>query len=141
MVDRDIDDYCWFDIKVNRYNNRGWNIEWNDDWDDSHNWTSGVEYTMTNDGLKRTERVSGTDQDDHPKNSKKEKEGYRYKGNADSKDSTGNKLKSGEKKTKNSSDDNSDDDDNKETLVTPLNNRLEAMVSGASPLILSVLFQ
>ncbi len=138
IVDKNIDDYHWFDVKVSRYN-RSWNVEWNDDWDETYNWSSNVEYIMTNDGLRRTDRTEPTDNEDHPKNDRKQKDGYRYKSKTDS---TGGKSK--ELKSKPTSGDNSSDnkdDDNKETLVTPINNRLQAALTGSAPMMLSVLFQ
>ncbi|MBN8790338.1 MAG: PspC domain-containing protein [Terrimonas sp.] len=54
MVDGSIDRYDWFDINFNR--RRGWNIDWKDRWDNSYSWEDNVQYTMTDNGLERTDK-------------------------------------------------------------------------------------
>jgi phage shock protein PspC (stress-responsive transcriptional regulator) len=82
LVDRNIDDYHWFNIEVNR-RHRGWNIDWNADWDDSFAWNSNVEYVMTENGLKRTDNKADGNDDENIEKSHPKK-GYRYKDNKDS---------------------------------------------------------
>jgi phage shock protein PspC (stress-responsive transcriptional regulator) len=81
VVDRNIDDYHWFTINVNR-RHRGWNIEWNDDWNDSYSWDSNVEYIMTENGLERT--GNKTDENDDNNKSQNQDNDYRYKNKKDS---------------------------------------------------------
>jgi len=85
LVDRDVEDYHWFNIDVNR-RNRSWNIDWNDDWDDSFSWSSNVEYVMTENGLRRADsKTEGEENDENiRKNHKGKGNGYRYKGIKDS---------------------------------------------------------
>jgi hypothetical protein len=86
VVDRNVDDYHWFSIDVNRRHSH-WNLEFSDDWNDSYSWSSNVEYIMTDHGLERTDKTSsGSDdnEDDHAGNPVHK--GYRYKPNADSND-------------------------------------------------------
>jgi hypothetical protein len=85
VMDENVGDYRWFNIEVN-HRNRGWNIDWNDDWDDSFSWSRNVEYTMTENGLKRTDnKVDGNEQQDNNEKPRTEKGGeYRYRNNKDS---------------------------------------------------------
>ena len=52
QLDRSIDSYEWFTVNFNR---RGWS-RWDDNWDHTYGWSSNVEYTMTPEGLRRTDR-------------------------------------------------------------------------------------
>ncbi len=108
LVNSNVDDYNWFSINVNnrhiRWNNRhddDWDAD-TDNWDDgknnSYSWTSGTEYTMTDDGLARSDRRNPEMEDRNRKRNdekperreqeeKKETEktapdngGYRYRG-------------------------------------------------------------
>ena len=54
MIDKSVDWYDWFDINVDR--RRGWNIDWDERWDNSYSWRNNVSYTMTPEGLERTEK-------------------------------------------------------------------------------------
>ena len=54
-LDRSIDNYDWFDVNLNR--RRGWNTDWEANWDRNYGWQSNVEFTMTPDGLERTDRL------------------------------------------------------------------------------------
>ncbi len=54
-LDRSIDNYEWFNVNLNR--RRGWNNDWEENWDRNYGWQSNVEYTMTPDGLERTDRL------------------------------------------------------------------------------------
>ena len=54
-LDRSIDNYDWFDVNLNR--RRGWNTDWEVNWDRNFGWSSNVEFTMTPDGLERTDRL------------------------------------------------------------------------------------
>lgn len=104
LVNRSIDHYHWFNINThNRHihwssRDDDWDINWDNDNDDheSFSWDSDVEYTMTADGLRRTnwkntpenERKDRNDGDDQPEYKSKDdnkspntdKGGYRYKG-------------------------------------------------------------
>lgn len=82
VVDRNIDDYHWFSINVNRRHSR-WNLEFDDDWGNTFTWSSNVEYVMTENGLERTERTTESN-DDNTRRNRKGTNGYRYKNNADS---------------------------------------------------------
>lgn len=82
VLDRNIDDYHWFSINVNR-RHRGWNIDWNDEWNDSYTWDSNVEYVMTENGLERTENKN-SDGDDGDNKIKNPDNDYRYKNKQDS---------------------------------------------------------
>lgn len=54
-LDKSIDNYEWFTVNFNR--RRGWNVESdNDYWDNDFRWDSNVEYIMTVNGLRRTDR-------------------------------------------------------------------------------------
>jgi phage shock protein PspC (stress-responsive transcriptional regulator) len=66
LMNSNIDDYHWFTINVNNRHIR-WSSRNSDDWEsdidgwesegrNSYPWTSNVEYTMTTDGLVRTDR-------------------------------------------------------------------------------------
>ncbi|MFI5152750.1 MAG: PspC domain-containing protein [Chitinophagales bacterium] len=77
MVDRNIDDYHWFNIDVNRHH-RGWNIDWNDDWNDSYSWNSNIFYVMTENGLERVDKKRNEDSGDDENNQQSDG-GYRYK--------------------------------------------------------------
>lgn len=86
MIDRNIDDYHWFSINVNR-RHKSWNIDWNDDWDNTYSWSSNVEYVMTNNGLERTDRdKENGDNEDNNKTAPAPPAGgrYRYKNRQDS---------------------------------------------------------
>ena len=54
-LDRSIDNYEWFNVNLNR--RRGWNNDWEENWDRNFGWQSNVEYTMTPEGLERTDRL------------------------------------------------------------------------------------
>jgi phage shock protein PspC (stress-responsive transcriptional regulator) len=85
LVSSNIDDYHWFSINVNSQHIR-WNNRRNDDWDgdtdnweaggsNSYSWTSGTEYTMTADGLVRSDRRNPEmENHDRRKNDGEEKE-------------------------------------------------------------------
>jgi hypothetical protein len=49
VVDRNLDQYNWFEINMNR--RRNWNMEWDDRWDNAYYYNSNIEYKMTEDGL------------------------------------------------------------------------------------------
>ena len=53
-VDRNLDQYNWFEINMNR--RRNWNMEWDDRWDNAYYWNSNVDYMMTNEGLEDIEQ-------------------------------------------------------------------------------------
>ena len=68
MLNGNVDDYHWFNIRLNRRHIR-WDKKHNDDWDididtwdsednNSYAWTSNTEYVMTPKGLERTDRKS-----------------------------------------------------------------------------------
>jgi hypothetical protein len=53
QIDRDVEDYEWFNINFNR--RHGWDI--NNDWERTYGWDSDKEYIMTpDDGLQRVDR-------------------------------------------------------------------------------------
>jgi phage shock protein PspC (stress-responsive transcriptional regulator) len=87
-IDKSIHDYNWFTININHRN--GFNIndyDESDDWGDSYGWRSNVEYIMTQDGLKRTDKKSEDDEENGEDNNRvipKAEKGYRYKTNSDS---------------------------------------------------------
>ena len=78
LVDRNVDDYHWFNIEVN-HRQRGWNIDWDGDWDDTFSWNSNVEYVMTETGLKRNDSGENIEKKRPEKGN-----GYRYKNKKDS---------------------------------------------------------
>jgi len=49
-VDRNLEQYKWFNISMN--GRRGWNIEWDDRWDNAYYWNNNKEYVMGPDGLR-----------------------------------------------------------------------------------------
>jgi phage shock protein PspC (stress-responsive transcriptional regulator) len=84
MIDRNIDDYHWFSVNVNR-RHRGLNVDWNDDWNDAYSWDSNVEYVMTNNGLERTDKkIEDQEKEDEDQNNPPANNGYRYKSHKDS---------------------------------------------------------
>jgi phage shock protein PspC (stress-responsive transcriptional regulator) len=106
VVDRDIDDFRWFNINIHnrhfRWNNHG-NDDWGDflneqnDWGANNSWSTNAEYVMTNDGLVRTERpermernenpehperkehTESKERTENPEQPEKDGDGYRYK--------------------------------------------------------------
>lgn len=110
QLDNSIDSYDWFSINFNR--RRGYNNDWDDNWDFSYHWDDNVEYTMTPDGLERTDRLdkdelkhgrfrrTSSDEDDDKndgeRNRQRQKNNtdsvYRYKG-GDRKDSPAVQVK------------------------------------------------
>jgi phage shock protein PspC (stress-responsive transcriptional regulator) len=113
VLDKNIDDYHWFNIEVNR-RHRGLNIDWDDNWDDSYSWSSNVEYIMTENGLKRTDKKSdGEDGDQNEEKIRPKKGGgYRYKNNKDSKEHKDSmKAKDGEKTVEPTPENKKDDQD------------------------------
>ncbi|MGB8192042.1 MAG: PspC domain-containing protein [Chitinophagaceae bacterium] len=54
QLDESIYSYEWFTVNFNR--RRGWNVDNDDYWDDNYRWEANVEYIMTKDGLRRTDR-------------------------------------------------------------------------------------
>lgn len=60
QLDRSIDSYEWFTVNFNR---RGWS-RWDDNWDHTYGWSSNVEYVMTPDGLRRTDRLDEDNYED-----------------------------------------------------------------------------
>lgn len=90
LVDRNIEDYHWFNIDFNRrhfrWDNRR-NNDWNDgggdynDWGNSYSWSGNVEYVMTRDGLSRTDKKKTiTDEEDNGDDKqRKDGDGYRYR--------------------------------------------------------------
>ena len=110
-MDRNLDQYNWFEINMNR--RRNWNMEWDDRWDNAYYWNSNVEYMMTNDGLedieeKRRERErelereredkeekvrirvdeNGVDIETEKKPGNNNNDGYRYRRRRDAPDSS-----------------------------------------------------
>ncbi|MBI2729914.1 MAG: PspC domain-containing protein [Sphingobacteriales bacterium] len=104
ILDRSIDSYDWFDVSYNR-RGLGWTVDWNDNWERGYSWDSNVEYQMTEDGLKRTDKkdlkiksgkfkidengvegeINVEDNDDgNNNNTNKGEPTYRYKKNGDS---------------------------------------------------------
>jgi phage shock protein PspC (stress-responsive transcriptional regulator) len=87
-IDKSVHDYNWFTININHRN--GFNIndyDESDDWGNAYGWRSNVEYIMTQDGLKRTDKRSEDDVDNEEDNNRvvpKPEKGYRYKSNTDS---------------------------------------------------------
>jgi phage shock protein PspC (stress-responsive transcriptional regulator) len=90
-INKDVDDYHWFNININR--RHGWNIsddeDWDDNWGDNYGWRSEVEYIMTKDGLERTDKKYQDDDGDNTERKKEEPKvpatgTYRYKNNIDS---------------------------------------------------------
>jgi phage shock protein PspC (stress-responsive transcriptional regulator) len=55
VLDRSLDTYDWFDVSYNR-RGIGWTVDWNENWERGYNWDSNIEYQMTEDGLKRTDK-------------------------------------------------------------------------------------
>lgn len=53
QMDNSLNLYNWFDVHMN--GRRGWNIQFDDNWENGSNWGTGTEYTMTNEGLVKTE--------------------------------------------------------------------------------------
>jgi phage shock protein PspC (stress-responsive transcriptional regulator) len=86
QLDRSLYGYKWFTVDFDRHH--GWDANWDDNWDRNYGWEPGVEYFMTNDGLKRTDekddRVndenegSPNDENAKPKTPTKRQD-YRYK--------------------------------------------------------------
>lgn len=68
MVDRSVDWYDWFNINVDR--RKGVNIDWDDRWDNSYSWSSNVQYTMTTEGLERTDKKEREPENTKLKNGK-----------------------------------------------------------------------
>lgn len=99
-LDRSLNDFSWFTVNIDR--RRGWNARWDENWDRTYGWENNVEYLMTADGLKRTDRKyeddseNGDDQNSgtvepKPKHKSKDstnKNQYRYKGNDNKKPAT-----------------------------------------------------
>ncbi|MDR3714421.1 MAG: PspC domain-containing protein [Puia sp.] len=103
-VSGDIDNYHWFNIKMNNRNDffdEGIRMDDNNDWDNSYSYDTNTEYVMTENGLKRThprKHADGDDNDDdndkspatkdeNPASKDKTPEtggSYRYKKNTDS---------------------------------------------------------
>ena len=87
-IDQSIHGYNWFSINFNHRN--GFNIndyDESEDWGDSYGWRSNVEYLMTRDGLKRTDKRGEGNGDNEEENNRvvpKPGGGYRYKYNSDS---------------------------------------------------------
>ncbi len=54
-IDKSADRYRWFNVDFNSNRTRGWSVNWDDNWNMDYSWRSGVEYLMTNKGLKSTE--------------------------------------------------------------------------------------
>lgn len=82
-IDESVDGYGRFNININR--GRSWNSEW-DERDEAYGYNTDEEYTMTQDGLKRTEDLKRHDdrngegeRDDEEQNN--DNRGYRYKNN------------------------------------------------------------
>jgi len=83
-LNRNLDDYRWFNIN-RRWRNNGIDIEFDDDSDrGSDTWDSGVEYIMTEHGLERTGKSSQWDNEDNPDkpqrtdSTQNKKDDYRY---------------------------------------------------------------
>jgi phage shock protein PspC (stress-responsive transcriptional regulator) len=113
VVDRDIENFRWFNINIHnrhlRWNNHG-SRDWNDigdeenDWgNNNYSWSTNTEYVMTNDGLVRTnkgknesdkeeknehpEKAEQSEHPEHPEKTEKENGGYRYKSHESNPDS------------------------------------------------------
>ncbi|HTS44274.1 MAG TPA: PspC domain-containing protein [Puia sp.] len=82
MMERNVDDYRWFNIEINRRHRGGWELDWNDDWNNSYSWDSNVEYVMTDHGLERTDKKK--DNSDEEGDNQEKNNGYRYKNKTDS---------------------------------------------------------
>jgi phage shock protein PspC (stress-responsive transcriptional regulator) len=86
QLDRSLYGYKWFTVDFDRH--RGWDANWDDNWDRNYGWEPGVEYIMTNDGLKRTDEPVDAVNEEGDNNSNREnqktktpsrKDDYRYK--------------------------------------------------------------
>jgi hypothetical protein len=80
VVDRNVDEYHWFNLNINRRHN--W--EFDDDWNNNYSWSSNVEYVMTENGLERTERTNQEYNQDNSGSKSRNQRGYRYKNKTDS---------------------------------------------------------
>jgi phage shock protein PspC (stress-responsive transcriptional regulator) len=108
-ISNNVEYFHWFNIDVNKRHitwNEHWDDDWgnrwdSDDWDNGYHWTVNTEYTMTADGLVRTNRGAGKDskrkgldansdddrpemqerqeQQEKPEKSETPDKGYRYK--------------------------------------------------------------
>jgi len=104
QMDRHLYDYNWFTVNEDR---RRWNSRWEDNWDHTYGWDVNVEYVMTENGLKRTDRKYEEDSENgddenprvvEPKSKHKSKDStnknqYRYKGNDNKKPATPDSTK------------------------------------------------
>ena len=102
QLDRSINNYDWF--TVNFSSRRGWNANWDDNWEHTYGWRDNVEYVMTENGLKRTDKLdeNGEERSDEGIDSSNDssrqktkgtqdankKNQYRYKGNDNNKPKT-----------------------------------------------------
>ncbi len=86
QIDRNVDQYEWFNVNFGR--RRGWNIEWDNNWDNSFYYNTDVEYRMTPEGLERTDKKDKEEEgsaEEQQKiraaeDEKKGKPTYKYKG-------------------------------------------------------------
>jgi phage shock protein PspC (stress-responsive transcriptional regulator) len=83
LVDRSVDDYHWFNIDAG-IRHRGWNVDWNDNLDNGNDWTSNVEYIMTENGIEDTHAVLQDSNDELNQDNRKIHNGYKYKQKTDS---------------------------------------------------------
>jgi hypothetical protein len=65
QLDGSLDSYEWFNVNFN--SRRGWNASWDDNWERAYSWRNNVEYIMTENGLKRTDRESDDEYDESRK--------------------------------------------------------------------------
>ena len=64
LLKSNLDDYKWFNINSRRWNNNGININFDDDSDNdySNSWDTEVEYIMTVNGLERSGKNPGNNE-------------------------------------------------------------------------------
>ncbi|HXB31097.1 MAG TPA: PspC domain-containing protein [Puia sp.] len=87
LLKSNLDDYKWFNINSKHWNNNGINIDFDDsDNDYPNSWDTEVEYTMTVNGLERSGKNAGYNNNEQPENPEKaeKKEKPERKENSDS---------------------------------------------------------
>ncbi len=72
-LDRNLNDYKWFNIEFGFNHHRGWNVDWDDNWDNNYSWNSNTEYVMTENGLKSTRPTEEDDMENDDKMQQLEK--------------------------------------------------------------------
>jgi phage shock PspC-like protein/membrane stress response PspC-like protein len=123
VVDRNVDEYHWFNLNINRRHN--W--EFDDDWSNNYSWSSNVEYVMTENGLERTERTNQEYNQDNSGSKSRNQRGYRYKNKTDSSskgkvDSSAHRPAPAKKETnsKSASEQNAGSDDEEKLTLLPM---------------------